>query len=129
MNKEEKSITKVVKIKKKIKSILLFSVFVLTCLTPIIVVGDPAPPSPEASWQETSYHFTLDRVWDGDSNIINFSGSYAKTFVTKFSDYNGTDNTRTRETRTTYYEANYSVFNNKTIKGYVDITMELAGLT
>lgn len=112
------------KIKKKNKSIVLLSVFVLSCLSPILVLGDPVP-TVDYSWQETTLHFSLDRVWDGDSNIINFTGTYSDVINTMHSYYNGTDNTKVREARTTYYDANYSVYNNKTIEGYIDIVMDL----
>ena len=114
----------VIKIKNKNKSIVLLSVFVLSCFSPILTIADPVP-SINYSWQEESFQFTLDRVWTGDSNIINFTGTYSDIIVNKFSDYNDTDKTILRETRTTYYDANYSVFNNKTIKGYIDVTMNL----
>ena len=123
-NKKGKKKIQVIKIKKNIKSVLLVNIFMFSFLSPILTLADPVP-SINYNWQEENFQFTLDRVWTGDSNVINFTGTYSDVITTKFSNYNETDNTMTRETRTTYYDANYSIYNNKTIKGYIDITMNL----
>ncbi len=103
---------------------ILLSVFVLSCFGPVFVLSDPVPTI-NFSWEETTYHFTLDRVWDGDSTIINFTGTYSDIKDTVHYYYNVTENTMVTETRTTHYEANYSVYNNKTIKGFINIDMNL----
>lgn len=93
----------VVKIKKNVKSVILLSIFVFSCFYPILILADP-PASISYSWQEESFQFNLDRVWTGDSSLINFTGTYSNVIVTKFSDYNDTDNTMIRETRTSQRE-------------------------
>ena len=103
---------------------LLLSVFMLSCFGPVLVTSAPTPKL-TYNWEETTYHFTLDRVWNGDSSIVNFTGTYSDVKTTSHSFYNESENTMLRETRTTYYDANYSAFNNKTIKGYIDIVMDL----
>lgn len=95
-----------------------------SCFGPVLVTSAPTPKL-TYNWEETTYHFALNRVWNGDSEIINFTGTYSDTKVSSHSFYNSINNTMIEETRTTYYNANYSAFNNKTIKGYIDIVMDL----
>jgi len=114
----------VLKIKKKIKSIVLLSVFLLSCFSPMLVLGDPKL-KPNYSWQETTYHYTLHRDWTGDSSVINYSSTYSDVFNTNLYYFNESEQTWTREVRTNSYNGNYSFFSNKTTKGYIDVDMNL----
>lgn len=111
-------------IKKKIKSLALLTVFVLSCFSPMLVLGDPKPTL-DYSWQETSYDYSLFREWNGNSVVINHSDTYLDEFSAILFHYNKTEGTYIKETRTHYYTGNYSYFSNETVKGYIDIDMNL----
>ena len=113
-----------IKIKKKNKSIVLLSVFVLSCLSPMLVLGDPKPTK-DFSWQETTYNYTLHRDWTGVPSVINYSSTFSDVFDTNLYYFNESEQTWTREVRTNSYNGNYSFFSNKTTKGYIDVDMSL----
>ena len=63
----------VFKIKNKIKSVLLLSLFIFACLSPMFATGQeikPALVKPTYSWQETTYNYSLYREWTGNSVVI-----------------------------------------------------------
>jgi hypothetical protein len=117
------------KIKMKYKSVLLLSLLLAACLSPLASLGrataDPKTSAPTFSWEETTYDYSLYRDWDFVSNIINHSGTYTDVFMTNSYHYNESEQTWTKEVRTHYYDANYSFFSNTTIKGYIDVNMSL----
>ena len=118
----------VVTIKNKIKSVLLLSLFIFACLSPMFATGQeikPALVKPTYSWQETTYNYSLYREWTGNSVVINYSGPYADVFSVNLYHYNESEETLIKELRTYSYDGNYSYFSNKTTKGYIDVNMSL----
>lgn len=119
----------VIKIKNKNKSLIVLSLFIFACFSPMLAVGQQKEDSPLVeptySWQENLFSYSFDRVWDGDSAVYNYSGSYSDVFHTSKHAYNETEGTWTREIRTTDYFANYSLFSNTTIKGYMNLNMDV----
>ena len=118
----------VVKIEKKNKSLMVLSLFIFACFSPVFVVGQEKKPpvvEPTYSWQDTSYNYLLYREWTGDSGVINYSGAYSDVFSASLYYHNESEQTWTRETRTHFYNGNYSFFSNKTTKGYIDVNMGL----
>ncbi len=117
------------KIKMKYKSVLLLSLFLTACLSPLTSLGrattNPKTSAPTFSWEEVTYDYSLARSWAGESKIFNYSNSYSDVFNTNSHYYNESASTWTKEIRTTYYDANYSFYSNTTIKGYIDLNMSL----
>jgi hypothetical protein len=113
----------------KYKSVLLLSLFLTACLSPLTSLGrattNPKTSAPTFSWEEVTYDYSLARSWAGESKIFNYSNSYSDVFNTNSHYYNESASTWTKEIRTTYYDANYSFYSNTTIKGYIDLNMSL----
>lgn len=117
------------KIKTKYKSVLLLSLLFTACLGPLTTLGrstaNPRTSKPTFSWQEMNYTYNMTRIWNGESNVINYSNSYSKVFVTNSHYYNESANTWTREINTFDYHANYSFYSNLTFVGNISIGMDL----
>ncbi len=113
----------------KYKSVLLLSLLLATCLSPLASLGrataSPKTSKPTFSWQEVTYDYSLARSWADDSKIFNYSNSYSDVFQITHRTYNMSEQTVIEEIRTTYYDANYSFYSNTTVKGYIDVNMSL----
>ncbi|MFX1344645.1 MAG: hypothetical protein ACFFBC_00535 [Promethearchaeota archaeon] len=77
------------------------------------------------SWTQTTYSATYSKIWDGESVIQNYTGSYSDVFT--FTDHyvNLTDNTYIEETRIVDYDANYSYYYNYTREGSFDLDIDI----
>ena len=64
-------------------------------------------------------------VWDGDSVVQNFTGSYSDVFTADLKYSNMSDNAYFEEKRIVNYDANYTQFYNYTHKGYLDVDVNI----
>ena len=105
-----------------------FLLVLCLCSVPLLFIPkviSQSPPQPVFNWSEVAFAYHLDRVWTGDSFIINYSGSYSDVFHTNDHIFNYTENTYTRILRDITYYANYSYFSNTTRQGDFSIDMAL----
>ncbi len=77
------------------------------------------------SWEETTYSTSVSLVWDGESAVQNYTGSYSDVFTVMDNYVNVTDSTYIEEKRIVNYEANYTHFSNFTRKGYLNIDIDI----
>lgn len=115
--------------RKKLEScalMTLLAVSVLFSLASAVGAETAEPkPEPEFSWREMTFDYSLNRVWNDDSSVINHSGTCLDVFSTNYHRYNESEQTMTKESRTTHLYTNYSYYSKRTIKGYVNIDMSL----
>ena len=77
------------------------------------------------SWAETTYSTSSSRVWNDDSIVLNYTGSYSDIFTITDHYINSSDSTYMEEKRIVNYEANYSYSSNFTRKGYLNIDIDV----
>ena len=89
--------------RKKLESCALMTLLAISVLFSLSsAVGAETPkPEPEFSLREMTYDYSLNRVWDGDSSVINHSGTCLDVFSTNYYHYNESEQTMTKESRTT----------------------------
>lgn len=109
---------------------ILFLVFIINTISGnlIVAVNTPIPKTqkpPIFSWKEDSFSSSVSRVWSGDSRVYNHSDAFDESFVTYSHFFNDSEGTWTKITTTHDYTANYSIFSNTTIQGYLDVNMDL----
>lgn len=98
----------------------------VSCNFTIFNTVSAPPPKLKYSWQETVYSRSFVKLWDGTSDIVNYSGFYSDSFQFSTSHINETENTWTKATKTVVLTANYSYFSNTTIMGNVTANFNLA---
>ncbi len=84
----------------------------------------PEEPTLEFSWDETTFSYSVQKIWTGDSITVNHSGSYTDTYDTYTEEYNSTDITKTIGEHTIFHEANYSYVSEYTIIGNITIDFD-----
>ncbi len=118
-----------IKIDKKIKITLLLIFLSLAWFMPFSLLSRGFLPlktsAPSFSWQDTTFSTSFERIWDGSSNVFNYSDSYEDVFSTNSNFYNETDNTWTRGISTTIYKANFSYFSNFTSTGNITVDLNV----
>ena len=98
------------------------------CSVPFLFIPNVASQSTTQvlfNWSEETFSYQLNRVWTGESNIIEYSGSYSDVFHTNDHYYNETEDTWTRILRDITYHANYTYFSNTTRTGDISLNMTL----
>jgi len=99
--------------------------FMLNLHSTLLFVSAKQDEYASFSWEETTYSTSLSLVWDGDSVVQNFTGSYSDVFTVDINYYNTSDSAYFEERRVVDYDANYTQFYNYTHKGYLDIDIDI----
>ena len=83
----------------------------------------PTEPTLEFSWEETTYSYSIQRKWTGDSIVVNHSGNYTDTYSTDSYEYNESLSIIVEGDHNIFHEANYSYVSNTTIIG--NLTLDI----
>lgn len=116
-----------VKIKKKYFAIVLalsLLIFSAIPLSLIVKADKPTKPTLEFSWNERSFTYSVQRVWEGESVVVDYSGTFSDTYETVSSVHNATTGTWTKGFHDIVHDANYSWVSNTTIIGNITIDMD-----
>jgi len=84
-------------------------------------------PKPEVnySWQETTFSFSRDLLWEDESFVLNYSGSYSDVYETEHTiEYNVAEEYKIKRCSTVYFDANYTNFANMTLSGNATIDFD-----
>jgi len=96
-------------------------------VSPIFIVQASvyiSAPKPEVtySWQETTFSFSNDLLWDDESFVLNYSGSYSNVYTTVHTiEYNVAEGYKVKRYSTVHFDANYTSFANMTTSGNATI--------
>lgn len=87
-------------------------------------VSDPKPKV-NYSWQETTFDFSNDLLWDDESFVLDYSGSYSDVYSTdRFIEYNLVEGYKIRRYSTVHFDANFTSFANMTTSGNATIDFD-----
>ena len=78
-------------------------------------------PKVNYSWQETTFSFSNDLLWDDESFVLNYSGSYSDVYNTRNTEYNLAEGYKIKRYSTVHFDANYTSFANVTTSGNATI--------
>ena len=91
----------------------------------LFVYGDKqTEPTLEFSWEETTFSYSIQREWTGDTRIVEHSGTYEDTYIVDVEEYNGTDVSLITGIRSINHKANYSYTSETRLIG--NVTMNIA---
>ncbi len=104
--------------------IAFISILVLSTGDLKVYAQEPTPGI-TFSWSEETFTFSVDQVWDGTPEVLNFTGEYADDYIHWNHYYNGTGDTWVREDVVTNHFANFSYFYNGSKTGYIKLNFTL----
>jgi len=100
--------------------IVLISVLMMS--TANLKVQAQAPtPSIVFSWSEETFRFSVDQMWDGTPEVLNFTGEYVDDYIHRNHYFNESGETWIREDVVTTHFANFSYFYNGSKTGYIKL--------
>lgn len=84
-------------------------------------ISDPEPEV-NYSWQETTFGFSNDLLWEDEEFVLDYSGSYSDVYETEYIiEYNFAEDYKIKEYSTVHFDANYTNFANVTTSGNATI--------
>ncbi|MFX1467341.1 MAG: hypothetical protein ACFFB8_01660 [Promethearchaeota archaeon] len=122
-----KKITRCLIINKKyILICIVLSLLTLNVIPSTLFVAADKPSKPRLtfSWKEATFSYSMQRIWEGDSVVIDYAGTYQDTYETETWDCNTTTDIWIRGRHTIFHEANYSCVSNHTIIGNLTFSID-----